>query len=47
LVRAAAAAGVLFSGGDDGRVRAVTYYGITADDIDTALSAVARALRAG
>ncbi|MGZ3598717.1 MAG: low-specificity L-threonine aldolase [Ktedonobacterales bacterium] len=46
LVTAAAAAGVLFSGGDDGRIRAVTHYGITADDIDRALLTVERAMPA-
>ncbi|HEX8033816.1 MAG TPA: beta-eliminating lyase-related protein, partial [Ktedonobacterales bacterium] len=46
LVNAAAAAGVLFSGGDDGRIRAVTHYGITADDIDRALLAVEHAMTA-
>ena len=46
LVSAAAEAGVLFSGGDDGRIRAVTHDGITAQDIDRALLAVARALPA-
>jgi hypothetical protein len=39
-----AAEGVLFSGGDDGRIRAVTHYGITDGDIDTALAAVERAM---
>ena len=46
LVEAAAHAGVLFSGGDDGRIRAVTHYGITADDIGRALAAVEQALAA-
>ena len=46
LVAAAAAAGVLFSGGDDGRIRAVTHYGISAEDIDRALLAVERAMAA-
>ncbi len=46
LVEAAARAGVLFSGGDDGRIRAVTHYGITADDIGRALAAVEQALAA-
>lgn len=45
LVAAAAAEGVLLSGGDDGRVRAVTHYGITAAEIDTALDILARALQ--
>jgi threonine aldolase len=44
LVEAAAHAGVLFSGGDDGRIRAVTHYGITADDIGRVLAAVEQAL---
>ena len=46
LVSAAASAGALFSGGDDGRIRAVTHYGITAADIDRALAAVAGAMPA-
>ena len=46
LVTAAASAGVLFSGGDDGRIRAVTHYGFTAADIDRALAAVAKAMKA-
>lgn len=46
LVSAAAEAGVLLSGGDDGRIRAVTHYGITAEDIDRALAIVARAMPA-
>jgi threonine aldolase len=46
LVEAAARAGVLFSGGDDGRIRAVTHYGITADDIARALAAVEQVLAA-
>jgi threonine aldolase len=46
LVEAAARAGVLFSGGDDGRIRAVTHYGITADDIGRALAAVEQAMAA-
>lgn len=44
LVAAAARAGVLFSGGDDGRVRAVTHYGITADAVDRVVAVVAEAL---
>jgi threonine aldolase len=44
LVAAAARAGVLFSGGDDGSIRAVTHAGITAVDIDRALATVARAV---
>src|SRR5262249_11166813 len=43
LVAAAARAGVLFSSADDGRIRAVTHFGITAEDIDRALVAVERA----
>jgi threonine aldolase len=46
LVTAAARAGVLFSGGDDGRIRAVTHSGIATDDIDRALAAVSHALHA-
>jgi threonine aldolase len=46
LVAAAARAGVLLSGGDDGRIRAVTHYGIDAGDIDRALSAVEQAMTA-
>ena len=46
LVTAAASAGVLLSGGDDGRIRAVTHYGISAQDIDHAISVVARAMPA-
>ncbi len=42
LVSAAAAEGVLFSGGDDGHIRAVTHYGITAADIDRVLTVVAQ-----
>jgi hypothetical protein len=36
---------VLVSGGDDGRIRAVTHYGINADEIDHALVVFSRALR--
>ncbi len=46
LVTAAARAGVLLSGGDDGRIRAVTHYGIGAGDIDRALAAVEHAMAA-
>jgi threonine aldolase len=45
FVEAVAEQGVLLSGGDDGRIRAVTHYGITAEDIDAALGIVERALR--
>jgi threonine aldolase len=45
LVVRVAAEGILFSGGDDGRIRAVTHYGITAEEIDAALAAVERAMR--
>ncbi len=45
LVETAAAAGVLLSGGDDGRIRAVTHYGITAADVDHALSVIATAMQ--
>lgn len=46
LVSAAAERGVLFSGGDDGRIRAVTHYGVSADDITAALEAVSAAMAA-
>ncbi|HEX6122287.1 MAG TPA: beta-eliminating lyase-related protein, partial [Ktedonobacterales bacterium] len=46
VVAAAARAGVLLSGGDDGRVRAVTHSGITAADVDAAVAAIARAMDA-
>ena len=36
----AATSGVLFSGGDTGMIRAITHYGITADDIERALTVV-------
>ncbi|PWT70965.1 MAG: low-specificity L-threonine aldolase [Chloroflexi bacterium] len=45
LVAAAEAYGVLVSGGDDGRIRAVTHYGITADEIEQALGVFSQALR--
>jgi threonine aldolase len=45
LVAAAEAHGVLVSGGDDGRIRAVTHYGVTADDIDRTLGVFSQALR--
>jgi threonine aldolase len=45
LVAAAEAHGVSVSGGDDGRIRAVTHYGITADEIDRALLVFSQALR--
>ncbi len=46
LVEAAAKEGVLVSGGDDGRIRAVTHYGVSAAGIKRALSVFARAMRA-
>jgi threonine aldolase len=46
FVAAAASAGVLFSGGDDGRIRAVTHYGITAAAIDRALLTIGAVMRA-
>jgi threonine aldolase len=46
FVAAAARAGVLFSAGDDGRIRAVTHYGVAAGDIERALAAVAGAMKA-
>lgn len=45
LVTAAAKSGVLLSGGDDGRVRAVTHYGISEADIERALSVLVEAMR--
>jgi threonine aldolase len=42
LVEALAAEGVLVSGSDDGRIRAVTHYGVTAEDIDVALATISR-----
>jgi threonine aldolase len=45
LVAAAEAHGVLVSGGDDGRIRAVTHYGITADEIDQAAQVFSQAIR--
>jgi threonine aldolase len=45
LVTAAAQSGVLLSGGDDGRIRAVTHYGISEADIDQALTVLAKAMR--
>jgi threonine aldolase len=41
---AVAEAGVLISGGGD-RIRAVTHYGVSAEDVDTAIAACARAAR--
>ena len=46
LVEALAAEGLLFSGSDDGRIRAVTHYGITAEDIHTALSIMSQVVQA-
>jgi threonine aldolase len=40
FTRAAAAAGVLFSSGDQGAIRAVTHYGIDANDIHRALDII-------
>ena len=45
LVTAAAQFGVLLSGGDDGRIRAVTHYGVSEADIDHALSVLADAMQ--
>ncbi len=45
LVTAAASGGVLCSGGDDGRIRAVTHYGISAGDIERALTVFAAAMK--
>ncbi len=44
LVTAAAQAGVLLSGGDDGRIRAVTHYGISEADIERSLAVLAEAM---
>jgi threonine aldolase len=44
FIRAAAAAGVLVSHGDRGRVRAALHYGIAAGDVDRAVAAVSRAV---
>lgn len=44
LVTSAAREGVLLSGGDDGRIRAVTHYGVTAEDVDRALGIIAQAM---
>jgi len=44
LVTAAAREGVLLSGGDGGRIRAVTHFGISAEDIARALGVVAHAM---
>ncbi len=44
FVEAAARDGLLLSGGDDGRIRAVTHYGVTAEDIDRALDIITRTL---
>ncbi len=46
FTRALAREGVLVSGGDDGRIRAVTHYGITANDITRVLAAAEAALKA-
>jgi threonine aldolase len=46
LVAATARAGVLLSDGDDGRIRAVTHYGITAEDVDAAIEVIAAELKA-
>ncbi|MGO8950216.1 MAG: low-specificity L-threonine aldolase [Ktedonobacterales bacterium] len=40
LVAAAARNGVLVSGGDDGRIRLVTHYGVTAADVERALGVI-------
>jgi threonine aldolase len=46
LVDAVAAVGVLLSGSDDGRIRAVTHYGISSEDIDAALGIISKVARA-
>jgi threonine aldolase len=45
FTRALAREGVLVSSGDGGRIRAVTHYGITADDITRVLAAAETALK--
>jgi threonine aldolase len=45
FIVAAAEAGVLLSTGDDGRVRAATHYGITAEGIERAVSALEHVAR--
>jgi threonine aldolase len=45
LVEAVAAEGVLLSGSDDGRIRAVTHYGISSEDIDAALGIMSQIAR--
>ena len=45
MVTVAAQSGVLLSGGDDGRIRAVTHYGIGEADIDRALTVLAEAMQ--
>jgi threonine aldolase len=46
LVEAVAAEGVLLSGSDDGRIRAVTHYGISSEDIDAALATMSKIAQA-
>jgi threonine aldolase len=46
LVEAVATEGVLLSGSDDGRIRAVTHYGISSEDIDTALTTMSKVVQA-
>jgi threonine aldolase len=46
LVESVAAEGVLLSGSDDGRIRSVTHYGVTAEDVDAALAIISRVAQA-
>jgi threonine aldolase len=46
LVEAVAAEGALLSGSDDGRIRAVTHYGISSEDIDAALAIISQVAQA-
>ncbi|HEX9069274.1 MAG TPA: low-specificity L-threonine aldolase [Ktedonobacterales bacterium] len=45
LTQAVARDGLLLSSGDDGRIRAITHYGITAAEVDAALRIISRALK--
>ena len=45
FIEAAGEAGVLLSTGDDGRVRAATHYGVAAEDIERAITALERVAR--
>ena len=46
LTQAAAQAGLLLSSGDDGRIRAVTHYGVERADVDRALTVIHRVMEA-